>query len=77
MPASSVKLIATTADLSIALCRDVTAETIDELANLQGARLAVYSPRPDTVLELLEARGKSVNSYSLADALMRGQGGAT
>lgn len=49
----------------------------DEAINLLEAwptpRLAVYSPRPETVAELLNAKGREVNSYGLDEALLRGQ----
>jgi hypothetical protein len=46
---------------------------IKELVNWPAERLAVYSPRPDTVRQRLESQGITVNSYSLLDALLRGQ----
>ena len=46
---------------------------IEQLAHWPAERLAVYSPRPDTLRQQLESRGITVNSYSLLDALLRGQ----
>ncbi len=51
----------------------VDESVIDQLAAWPSTRLAVYSPRPDTVRELLAERGVEVNSYSLHEALVRGQ----
>ncbi|MEQ1594655.1 MAG: site-specific DNA-methyltransferase [Casimicrobium sp.] len=46
---------------------------IEILSTWPSQRIAVYSPRPDTVVELLAARGREVNSYGLQEALLRGQ----
>ncbi len=46
---------------------------IEALVAWPSARLAVYSSRPDTITELLSERGREVNSYSLHEALLRGQ----
>jgi len=48
-------------------------EAIDLLEAWPSPRLAVYSPRPETVAELLNAKGRAVNSYGLDEALLRGQ----
>jgi adenine-specific DNA-methyltransferase len=55
------------------LVMHVDEAAIDALATWPSVRLAVYSPRPDTVAELLAARGRAVNSYSLNETLVRGQ----
>ncbi|WP_258041306.1 site-specific DNA-methyltransferase [Pseudomonas syringae] len=59
--------------MAILLCSNVSEATIDALAQWPAERLAVYSPRPDTLRDQLELRGIQVNSYSIQDALMRGQ----
>ena len=73
--ADAVQLIArdAAAGVDTLLAFDVDDAVIETLANWPSPRLAVYSTRPDTVAELLGARGINVNSYSLHDALMRGQ----
>ena len=55
------------------LAFEVDDAVIETLANWPSLRLAVFSTRPDTVAELLTARRRTVNSYSLNEALMRGQ----
>lgn len=55
------------------LVNEVNDVTLDALLHWPSPRLAVYSNRPDSVRELLQARGRTVNSYSLVDALLRGQ----
>jgi adenine-specific DNA-methyltransferase len=61
------------AELEVLLCAEVNESVINQLAQSPAKRLAVYSPRPDTVRQQLEGRGVTVNSYSLLDALLRGQ----
>ena len=70
-----VQLIArdAAADVDTLLAFTVDESVIDTLAAWPSARLAVYSPRPDTVRELLAERGVEENSYSLHEALVRGQ----
>ncbi|WP_300440505.1 site-specific DNA-methyltransferase [Zoogloea sp.] len=68
-----VRQIAGDARLAVLACFDVDENAIDTLAAWSAERLAVYSFRPDTVRHLLEQRGITVNSYSLNDALRRGQ----
>ena len=73
--AAAVQLIArdAAAGVDTLLAFEVDDAAIETLAAWPSPRLAVYSTRPDTVAELLGARGINVNSYSLHDALMRGQ----
>ena len=73
--ADAVQLIArdAAAGVDTLLAFEVDDAVIETLAAWPSPRLAVYSARPDTVAELLGARGINVNSYSLHDALMRGQ----
>ena len=72
---AAVQLIArdAAAGVDTLLAFEVDDAVIETLANWPSPRLAVYSTRPDTLAELLTARGVNVNSYSLHDALMRGQ----
>jgi hypothetical protein len=65
--------VAGNSDVAVLLCSEVTPKVIKQLAEWPAERLAVYSPRPDTVRQRLESLGVAVNSYSLTDALMRGQ----
>lgn len=69
----AVQQVAGNTDVAVLLCSEVTPKVIKQLAEWPAERLAVYSPRPDTVRERLESLGVAVNSYSLTDALMRGQ----
>lgn len=59
--------------LAVLLCREVNERSIEDIFEWPAERLAVYSSRPDTVRHLLQIKGKDVNSYSLLEALMRGQ----
>jgi adenine-specific DNA-methyltransferase len=70
---SAVQLIARGNGVDIVLCMEVTDAVIGALVAWPNARIAVYSPRPDTVSELLAVRGRDVNSYSLHAALVQGQ----
>ncbi|MGX7005665.1 site-specific DNA-methyltransferase [Caballeronia sp. KNU42] len=69
----SVQCIAGNHELAILMCTDVTVEAVEKIASWPARRLAVYSTRPDAVLERLAAFGVQINSYSLIDALLRGQ----
>ena len=71
--ATKVQCIAAGEGVAVLYCPTVDDAAIEYLASLQAERLAVYSLRPDTTQQELEARGKQVNSYSLFDVLMRGQ----
>lgn len=71
--AGSIRQVAGNGDVAVLLCTEVTPKVIKELASWPAERLAVYSPRPDTVRQRLESQGITVNSYSLLDALLRGQ----
>ncbi len=68
-----VRQVAGGKELAVIVCEIVDEETINTLINWPAERLAVYSSRPDTVREQLEQRGVQVNSYSIQDALVRGQ----
>ena len=74
---SNIQLIAKGSDWLAVLCPQVTTETIDELAAVQStygvARLVVYCQRPKALAGLLADRGVEANSYSITDALLKGQ----
>ncbi|MDQ5888077.1 MAG: adenine-specific DNA-methyltransferase, partial [Pseudomonadota bacterium] len=69
----AVRQLAGDAQLALLLCPEVTPQTLETLANWPAELLAVYSPRSDTVRDWLQQAGKPANSYSLLDALLRGQ----
>lgn len=71
--AGAVRQLAGDAQLALLLCPEVTPQTLQTLASWPAERLAVYSPRPDTVRDWLQQAGKPANSYSLLEALLRGQ----
>jgi adenine-specific DNA-methyltransferase len=72
--AGAVKPIAVTEDgTAIVYLSEVSTTSVDALKALPQRRLAVYSPRPRTVAEMLERSGKEGNSYSIVDALALGQ----
>ena len=68
-----VRQVAGNREVAVLMCTEVNSAVIEHLAAWPAERLAVYSPRPDTVRHQLENRGVTVNSYSLLDALLRGQ----
>jgi adenine-specific DNA-methyltransferase len=72
---NTAKILARSEDLTVVYCPEVNEEVIEFLSSLDSPRLAVYSSRPDTLAERLEACGKKVNSYSIIDTLTAGQGG--
>jgi len=61
----------------VVLCTSLTSATIDALVPLpaahDAARLAVFCPRPKALAGLLSARGVAANTYSITDALLKGQ----
>lgn len=70
---STVRWIAGDNQLAVLLCSEVNPDTLAQLAAWPAERLAVYSPRPDSVRDYLLSQGRDINSYSLLDALLRGQ----
>ncbi|WP_043647917.1 site-specific DNA-methyltransferase [Chitinilyticum litopenaei] len=58
---------------AVLLLPDPDEAALAALLALPAARLVVYSPRPETVRQLCEDAGRPVVSYSLHDALLRGQ----
>lgn len=65
--------VAGDSNLAILFCHEVDEDSIEEIFGWPAERIAVYSTRPDTVSHLLQLKGRDVNSYSLLEALMRGQ----
>ena len=55
------------------LCHQLTRATLEALAALPGRQLRVYSTRPATVRDHFAALGRTVESLSLARALVQGQ----
>jgi adenine-specific DNA-methyltransferase len=72
-----IQMIAKGGDWLTVLCTHVTPETIDALVALPAAhgvaRLAVFCPRPKALAALLDERGVEANTYSITDALLKGQ----
>jgi adenine-specific DNA-methyltransferase len=67
-------LVQNTADgVLTVLCHKLTRATLDALAALPARQLRVYSTRPNTVREHLQALGREVESLSLQKALVHGQ----
>ena len=73
VPRGLILPLANDSEVAVLLCPEVTVKTVEQLVNWPSTRLAIYSPRPDTVAEALASRGRTVNSYSLLEALLRGQ----
>jgi adenine-specific DNA-methyltransferase len=55
------------------LCHRLNRNTLDALAALPARGLRVFSPRPVSVTEYFAALGRTVDSQSLAQALLQGQ----
>jgi adenine-specific DNA-methyltransferase len=74
---TAIQIIAKGSDWLTVLCPKVTPQTLDELAELPAthgvARLAVFCPRPKALALLLAERGVEANTYSITDALLKGQ----
>lgn len=75
----AVQVIARAADCDILLCTRVDTGSLETLAGWSqshgGARIAVYSERPDSLSEALTALGVDAVCYGLYDALRHGQAG--
>ncbi len=71
--AEVVSQIAGDAQVAVLLCTEVTSQSIETMCSWPAQRLVVYSMRPETVRDQLQRHGKDINSYSLLDALQRGQ----
>ncbi|MGB4926137.1 MAG: site-specific DNA-methyltransferase [Giesbergeria sp.] len=74
---AAIQVIATNGDWLTVLCWQATPEALDALAALPAAhgaaRLAVFCARPKAMAALLAERGMEANTYSLTDALLKGQ----
>ncbi|MDD2712302.1 MAG: site-specific DNA-methyltransferase [Simplicispira sp.] len=74
---AAIQVIAINGDWLTVLCWQATPEALDALAALPAihgaARLAVFCPRPKALAALLQTRGIEANTYSLTDALLKGQ----
>lgn len=74
---AAIQVIAIHGDWLTVLCWQATPEALDALAALPAAygvaRLAVFGPRPKALAALLQKRGMEANTYSLTDALLKGQ----
>jgi hypothetical protein len=59
------------------LCQQATPEAVDALVALSvqhgACSLAVYCARPKALSALLAERGITANTYSITDALLKGQ----
>jgi adenine-specific DNA-methyltransferase len=74
-PIGPVWSVVNTHELAIVYIPEVTSEAIAVLQKLPQRRVAVYSSRPKTVAEKLEAGGKEGTSYAINDAIILGQAG--
>lgn len=74
---AAIQVIASSGDWLTVICHEATPEALDALAALPAqhglARLAVFCPRPKALAALLAERGLEANTYSIADALLKGQ----
>lgn len=74
---AAIQIIAIGGDWLTVLCAQVTPDTLDALVVLPAAhgvaRLAVFCPRPKALAALLAERGVEANTYSITDALLKGQ----
>lgn len=72
-PAGKLSLIANDGQVAVVLATSVDDESIAQLLLLPTRRLVVYSDRPQTISQCFADAGREISSYSLEDALMRGQ----
>lgn len=74
---AAIQIIAKSSDWLAVICHAATPEAVNALAALPAqhglARLAVFCPRPKALAALLAERGVEANTYSIADALLKGQ----
>ncbi|MBV5332889.1 site-specific DNA-methyltransferase, partial [bacterium] len=75
--APGVRRVSQSGDCAHLLLPEVNANVLAELESWLptsgAARLAIWSPRPDSLAAALAARGIEANCYGLLDALLRGQ----
>lgn len=73
----AIKIIAIGGDWLTVVSHTATPEAVNALAALPAqhglARLAVFCHRPKALAALLAERGVEANTYSIADALLKGQ----
>ena len=74
---SAIQIIAIGGDWLTVVCAQISPETVDALVVLPAthgvARLAVFCARPKALAALLTERGVEANTYSITDALLKGQ----
>lgn len=70
-----VIVLAESQDVAALYIPNVTQEAIVQACALPNRRLLVFSTRPDTVRELLEAAGKVVDSRAVGKEIVAGQAG--
>jgi adenine-specific DNA-methyltransferase len=72
-----LQVVAKGSDWLTVFCAKATPKAMNELAALPArygvARLVVYGPRPKAMAELLQERGIEAVTYSITDALLKGQ----
>jgi hypothetical protein len=73
----AIQIIATSSEWLTLICHDATPESINAMKALpaqQGvARLAVFCHRPKALAALLAEHGVEANTYSITEALQKGQ----
>ena len=74
---AAILILSIGGDWLTVICHTATPEAVNALAALPAqhglARLAVFCPRPKALAALLAERGVEANTYSIADALLKGQ----
>ncbi|WP_426075039.1 site-specific DNA-methyltransferase [Janthinobacterium sp. DSP2-3-3] len=74
---AAIQVIAKGSDWLSVVCEKVTSSILDDLAALpvihSVPRLVIYCPRPKALAALLAERGVVANTYSITDALLKGQ----
>lgn len=77
LTAQAIQVIAITGDWLTVLCSKITPSTLEALVTLPAVygmkRLAVFCPRPKALAALLAERGIEANTYSINNALTKGQ----
>jgi adenine-specific DNA-methyltransferase len=68
-------VLAASGDIAAVYLPNVTREAIDAAVALPHRRLLVFSSRPDTVQELIEAAGKLCDSRAVGKEIVAGQAG--
>ena len=77
LTAEAIQIIAVSGDWLTVLCPKLTPGTLEALVTLPAVygmkRLAVFCPRPKALAALLAERGIEANTYSINNALTKGQ----